>query len=55
MEKGIKAKGKVEKVSFDSYGLVFIKKSVIYHSLGLGLYSRVEDFTFLQILDFKFM
>ena len=34
MEKGIKAKGKVEKADFDSEGLVFIKKSVLYHSLG---------------------
>ena len=34
MEKGIKAKGKGEKAAFDSEGLVFIKNSVLSHSLG---------------------
>ena len=32
MEKGIKAKGKVEKAAFDFEGFVFNKKSVLSHS-----------------------
>ena len=32
MEKGIKAKGKVEKAAFDFEGFGFHKKSVISHS-----------------------
>ena len=37
MEKGIKSKGKMEKVDFDFEGFGFHKKSVLSHSFFLGL------------------